>query len=202
MLNDIETRLRSIFNILTRDFHLVIKSNTKFTSTGKFVTIDGELVLKDSINEYTQIKRNLQFIIQDKNSFINDNLIDIIILSVPTVYKTYLKNTLEYISNNFKQKIHHVNIMELVDNLIMFSFDIINSERIDIKDIASVTIKMRNMLKSSRVVAPEFIRIKEQMGIIVEEANFKISDINMASTRIGVLLYIITRSLIKNPTGL
>lgn len=197
MVNDIWNRLKSLMNILTTDFHNIIATNAKFASTTKFTTIEGELILKDSFDAIAHVKRNMQMIIPDKNSFIKDDLLEVVHLTIDTVYPKYLKNTLSFISENYRANYKYADIPVLIDDVIMYAFDVIKKENIDIKDITSVALKLRSQLRSSRVIDTEFVRIKKLMEPIIEDSNPRITNINMASTRIGALLYIILRSLIQ-----
>ena len=196
-LNDIWNRLKSIFNILTTDFHNIKDTNAKFASTTKFTIVEGESIIKDSFNEYAHIKRNMHVIIPDRNSFIREDLMEVVTKIIDTVYPRILKTTLIFISENFISKYKKVNIPDLVDEIIMYSFNIIREEHIDLRDLTSVALKFKNLLRSSRVIDPEFIRIKEQLATIIYDSNEKITDVSMASARISVTLYIILLALLK-----
>jgi hypothetical protein len=197
ILNDIWTRVKSVFKILTNDFNNIRVSQGKLLASDKFVTVDGENIIKDYFNEYNHIKTRIAGIIPDKNGFIKEELMDVVINVSSSVYKQYLNNGLLFISENYHVTNKHVNLPELIDDCLMFAFNIIRKEKIDFKDIPTIAVKMRGYLRSSRVTTPEFISIKNRMAFIVETSNPKISEAVNAATRIGLVLYIILRALLK-----
>jgi len=197
MVNDIWNRLKSIFKILTADFHRIKDTNARISSTTKYTTVDGEMILKDSINKYAHIKSLMHDIIPDRNSFIREDLLNIITLTVTTVYPEYLKTTLTYISENYNAKHKYVFFPGLIDDILMYAFDIIRHEKIELDNLPAIAIKMRGMFRSSRVTDPLYISIKHRLNIIIEDANPKINEANNSSTKIAVNLYIILRALLK-----
>jgi len=197
MLNDIWSRMKSIFRILNDSFYTIRDTTARIASTDKFTQVDGEAILKDSVNKYAHIKTHMHDIVPDRNSFVKDELIKIVMLNVNTAYQNYLKDTLYFISQNYSAKYKAVNISDLIDEILMFAFDVIRKDKIELNNLPSIAIKMRNMLRSSRVVSPEFKIIKEKMGIIIDDANHRITEVNNASTKIAVVLYIVLRALMK-----
>lgn len=197
MLNDIWTRIKSIFKILTTDFYRIRDTNARIASSDKFTQVDGEAIIKDYVNEYVHIKSKLHDIVPDKNSFIRDDLLTVISTTVTTVYPDYLKKSLQYISDNYLVKNKQVNLPILIDDILMYAFKVIREEKIDLNNIPTIGIKLRNTLRSSRNIDPEYRSIKERTYSIIEASNYRITDINIGSTRIGLVLYIILRSLIS-----
>lgn len=198
MLNDIWTRLKSIFKIMTASFYKIRDSNARITSTSKFTISEGEEILKDHVNHIFQIKERMHSLVPDVNSFVREDLLEIIPIAITTVYPVYLKTTLVYISENYKIPHKEVNIPNLIDDILIFVFNIIRKEKIPLKAIPDIAMKLKNAIKSSRLISSEYDVIKKSVDIIIEESNYKIPEGLIASTRMGVVLFIALRALIKN----
>jgi len=196
MLNDIQSRLRSIINILNTRFYEYHEKELKIATTSKFSTFEGEKFLKDATNKYISIKTAMDAIVPDVNAFINDDVRRAILLTVNTVYPAYLDNTLKVISKNYFKRIHGVNVHDLVDEILMFSFDVLQKESIPLHDLGIIGIKMKGVLRSSRLISPEYNKIKKNIAVIIEEANPDITELTLPGTRIGVMIYILIRALV------
>lgn len=196
MLNDIESRIKSIFNIITKRFHQFKEEQAKIMASNKFMTVDGEAILKDFNTGYNLIRTTMDSIVPDQNNFIKEEVMQAVLLTVNTVYPTYLHDTLVFISENFMVKKHNISIRDMVDEILMFSFDIIRKEKINLNDLTTVGIKMRGILRSSRLLSPEYKKIKNAMTDVIEMANPQINELAIPSTRVGVFLYILLRALL------
>lgn len=199
MINDIWNRLKSIIKILTDNFMHIRDTNARLATTSKFMQVDGEAILKDSFNQYAYIKNHMHTIIPDRNAFINDELLNIVTMSVTTVYPEYLKDSLIFLSENYSNQHEkkHIDIPILIDDILMYAFNIIRQEKIDLHNLSFICLKLRGVLRSSRIIDPEYLSIKKRVGIIIEEACDRITETNIASTRIALILYIILKSLLK-----
>jgi hypothetical protein len=198
MINDIWNRLKSIMKILTSEFKRISLLEAKITASSKYTEVDGVAILKDSVNKYLHIKTSMHNLIPDKTAFIREDVLSTIGLTISTVYVPYLTATLTYISENYNIKNKHIDLPELIEEILMFSFSVIRKEKLELKDITSISLKLRGILRSSRVVSPEYKVIKNKIATIVELSNHRISEVNMSSTRIAVILYIILRALLYN----
>ena len=196
MVNDIWNRLKSIIKILTDSFYHIRDIDAKLASTSKFTQIDGEAILKDSFNHYGHIKSVMQNLVPDRNAFIRDDLINIITLAVTTVYPIYLRDSLRFMSENFSAKHKHIDIPTLVDDILIYAFGIIREEKIELHNIPTIAIKLRGVLRSSRITDREYLSIKDRTAVIIKAANTKITEVNIASTRVALLLYVILRALL------
>lgn len=197
MINDIWNRLKSIFNILTDDFYRIKDTQARIITNNPFTMVEGEAILKDSINRYAHIKSNMHAIVPDRNAFIREDMIQVIITSNSSVYPQYLKASLEYMSNNYLQPHSKVDIMTTIDEILEFTFRIIRREKIALDNIGAIAIKLRGALRASRLQMHEYDIIKEKVNEIVELANHRITDVNINSTRIAVILYVSLIALIK-----
>ena len=195
MINDIYNRIKSILKVLTRDFYLIKNSNARIAASDKFTTVDGESLIKDSVNKYAHIKENMHSVIPDLNTFLRDDLLNVVNITINTTYPIYLKETLTYISNNYGHNDVH-KLPVLIDDILMFVFEILRKDKIELNNMPAVGIKLKGVLRASRITAPEYLAIREKVGIIVKLANPTIADCNIASTRISTIMYISLRALL------
>lgn len=194
MLGDIWTRLKSIFNILTKMFMEIKDTHGRIVTTSKFTMIEGEAVLKDHINKFNHIVNIMQDTVPDRNAFVKEDLIAVIPQVLNTVYPTYLRETLLFISENYSNK--KINIPKLIDDILQFVLNIIHKDNIAIDSIPQIAIKLKGALRSSRLISPEYITIKQEVDLIVEAANPRIPESSITSTRIGIVLYVALRALL------
>jgi hypothetical protein len=196
--NDIYTRISSIMNVLTTKFYQIKELNARITSTDKFMQVDGVAVLKSHTNDYYYIRNAIKDIVPDKNSFIREDILSVVYDVIQNASPIQVTNTLTFLSNNYTAMTKHINVSELVDEILLFTFEILRQEKIPLTHIPDIGIKMRGVLRSSRILNPEFKKIKEQLGLIIETCNPKINEVNLGSVRIAVTMYIVLRALIIN----
>lgn len=198
MINDIWNRLKSIIKILTRDLHDVLEKKAKIASSNKFMNVDGDAILKDYVNQYSYLRVMMHGVVPDRNAFIREDLIKVITLTVNTVYEYYLIDTLMFLVNNYRIIDKRFDIPKLVDEVLIFAFEVIREEKIELKNLADIAIKLRGILRASRLLSPDYAVIRDKTAVIIETACPRITDTNLASTRIAIILYIVLRSLLPN----
>jgi hypothetical protein len=198
-LNDISTRLRSLVQSLTDKFYEIKEKQSKLITTSKFTVLEGEAILKDSVNSYAHTKNAMYHIVPDKNNFIKTDLVEAVILTVKTATEFYLTKVLQFMSENYtatKIKGHHIDIPELVDEIIMFTLSLLKRENIHLTNIPEVANKLKNVLSSSRFKSREYDDIKEKIDFITEHSLINVHVNVVVSTRIAVVFYIALRALL------
>lgn len=197
LLNNVWNGVKSLVNSLTDKFYQIHASAARITASDKFMMVDGEKVLKDSTNKYIHIKEYMHHCVPDKYSFIKPDLVEVTLNVINTAYPQYVNTSLNFISNNYNTPKYKDELMSLVDDTLMFVFDFCRKEKIELVNIALIANRLGNLLRSSRVNLPEFLSIKERMGNVIDTACVDISNTNMSSTRVVVILYIVLRALIQ-----
>jgi hypothetical protein len=196
MLNDIQGRLKAVMIKLTDTFNRLREADTRIQSTTKFTTVDGEVILKESSNRYERIRDRLHTVIPSRNDFVKDDLVEAIVKIVSTVSRHQLEECLYYMSDNYNSKIGK-ELHDLVNDCIIYAFDVIRQERLQLDHIPSVMLKLRSMYRSSRAIDPLLVSVRERTGSVVSDALNTHSTGTIASTRIGVILYIVLRGLVE-----
>ena len=198
-LNDMETRLRSLIQGLTNTFHDLKEKQSKLITTTKFTVLEGEAILKDSVNDFMLIRGAMVSIIPDKNNFIKPEILEAVISTVKTAHYKHVNMVLEFLSENYtvdKIKNNHINIEDLLSEIITFVLTLIKRENIHLSNIPEVAMKLKSVLASSRFKSDEYADIKEKMDFIVEYVLVKAHENTIVSTRIAVVFYIGLRSLL------
>lgn len=196
MLNDIQGRLKAVMIKLTDTFNKLREADTRIQTTTKFTTVDGEAIMKESSNRYERIRDRMHSVIPSRNDFVKDDILDAITKIARTTSKHQLEECLFYLSDNYHSKIGK-QLQELVNDCIIYTFDVIRQERLSLDHIPAAMVKMHNMFKSSRAIDPLLVSIRERMGAVVGDALGTHSTSTIASTRIGVILYIVLRGLLE-----
>ena len=195
VINDIWCRTSSIIQLLTDDYYKMLESESRISTNKLFTTIDGTDILKNNTNKFMQIKTYMHDIIPDRNAFIKEDLKKVILQIVDTANPHFLDATLLYFVQNIKSKKQH-ELISLVDDILTYVFEIIRKEKMDIRSVPVITMKLKASFRSSRNANPLFISIKERMGHIVSDSNHRIDDGDLSSVRIAAMLYISVRALI------
>lgn len=196
MINDISSKLSSMFNIMTTKFHEIKLQDARIATSSKYMQVDGEAVLKEHINKYIHIKTVMHTVVEDRLAFIKPELITVLTEYVNTVNKKYLLDSLNFISENYHAK-YKISLPSLVEDILMFSFDTLRKENVSIKRITEVVIHMLPILRSSRLLSPEYKEIKEKLDIVIDDAIPRISESDIASTKIGIVMYIVVRAFLE-----
>lgn len=198
MINDIQGRIKSILNNLTDKFYAIKESEDRIGTQGNFKTIKGEVFLKEASNKYERLRERLHDIVPNRKVFIRNDLIDAVVETVSTVSPRQLEETLLYLSDNYTSRKGKKDYQPLMEDIVVFTFDLMRKEGIDLDSVPRIILKLRAILRSSRVNDPMLLSIRERTGFIVEDAIRTKSSSTIASTRIGVILYITLRSLIES----
>lgn len=194
-LNDIQGRIKSIMLNLMGRYKELRDMDARIAVTGRFTTVGDDVVLKESTNHHERIRERIKGIVPDRNNFILVNLVDALVKGVDTVNRDLLVKTLTYLSENYDGR-KHKQYEEFVEDTVVYSLDLMRREKIPVSDIPAAIIKLRNMFRSSRATEKALLSVRDRAGDLVEDALKTTSKGTIASTRIGVILYIVLRSLV------
>jgi hypothetical protein len=195
-LNDSQSRIRDMAKGIRGVFDKVHKSGDRISSTSMTAEFEGEEILKDktkSLNSYT---RYLNSIITDKNSFIKNELVDVVCRVQYTMPPKIFNKTLEWISINYRHT-EAKEIEELVEMCLLHSFTYLTDHRNkprETNDLASLVSNLRGIYMSSRSTDEELLALRNKAEVIVIKAAHTKNDSVIASVRTGLLLYFILRA--------
>lgn len=197
MVNDIQGRLREIVKSMTKNFYEIRARGDKITSEKSVMDIDGEIVLRDKTKPHAMYIRYIQEVLGDRNSFVREDLVNVIADAMHTMPPKLLTEALEWMSVN-----HRAQDGEIIDKLatesLLYAFDLMsrNRELMGSKTgLMPLLVKLRSLYMASRMSDPALLLTKELSEHVVSKAVKTKNPSVIASVRTGLQLYIVLRSL-------
>lgn len=191
-INDTRNRLSSLItNIysLTMNYH---SKGTKISTTSLTVTdLDGNDKIKDKFNNYlndiTMVKRSLT----NEETFVSNNLVDIIIGITKNTNRDYLINTLRWLSDNYLKE--HKIVDGFITESLTSIYDYLNDNNSVNKSVIDLLYLTKNYVISSR--SEEGIsEAKNKADEIIKKAIKKSSSSIIIPLRIALILYIFIKA--------
>ena len=199
MINDIQGRIRDMLKNIYGVYLQVKAAGTKITSTSSVIEHDGVEVLKDRTKGLTTYPRYLKSVISDRNSFVREELINVVANVMPSAAPKYIRSSLEYLSANYMRS--SGDIEKLVDACLIHSFSYLADNRASLRgnvDLAALLTRLRGVYTSSRSSDPDLLFLREAMEMQVRRAIDTKTNSVVASVRTGVLLYLVARAYTMN----
>ena len=199
-VSDIQGRLREMVKSMCAVFYRVREQGAKIKTDKATFDVDGELVTRDKSRHYTSLINYINDIVDDKPSFIKQELIDVVGDAMHTMSPKLLQITLEWMSVNYRTK-ESERLEALVKETLLFAFDLISSDRALYAKNSGLTpliSKLRSLYMASRMSDPVLLNTKELSEWVVNQAIVTKNSSVIASVRTGLQLYIVIRALAKN----
>jgi hypothetical protein len=204
-INDAQGRIRDLIKNYYVVFDSVRVNGGGISSTSStYIDASGEETTKDktkSVEAYVAYMRNS---LNDKNTFIKDELINVVLKINSNTSFRIVKNTLLWISENNSDTKFVKLIDEFVSLTIVQSMYMIenNMSVKQARDYPLILVNLKNLYLSTRTTDPEVDKIRELGLSIIKKANgSNISDALMLSTRTGIILYLSLRALVGQSTN-
>ena len=201
MLNDTQGRIRDMVKNLYGELIKVKTQGLRIKSTSTLsLDQEGEQIVKDKTKNLLGYTRYMHSIIADKDSFIKNELLDVITNIMHTMPPKLLIQTLEYMSTNYRH-MGSEDIEELVTLTLTHSFSYLSNNANLLKetnDIAALVSRLRGVYMSSRSNEVDLIQMRKKAEKIIKVATKNKNDNTIASVRTAVLLYVVLRAFSKN----
>lgn len=197
MLNDTQGRIRDMLKNIYDVFLRIHQQGIRISSVSAVIEHDGAQILKDKSKTLLSYGRYLNSIITDKNSFLREELITIIEKLMHTMPPKLFRETLLWMSQNYRQNGAGV-IEEVLNETLIHSFDYLSHNRDLVRnttDLAELLTKLRGVYMSSRSTDPALFSLRNKMELIVKDATGNKNSSLIASVRTGALLYIVLRAM-------
>lgn len=195
--NDAQGRVRDMLKNLYGEFLKVHKQGVKIYSVSQVVEHDGSEILKDRTRNISAYTRYLHTVITDKNSFIHEELVRVIVKVMHTMPESMFHETLEWMSRNYRQSKAEV-VEEVLDEVLIHAFDYLVGHRDAVKtssDLPGLISKLKGVYMSSRSTDPALLSLREKTEWMVSQATGKpTKSSTVPSTRTGILLYCVVRA--------
>jgi len=196
MLNDVQGRIRAMLRLMYQEYLTIRTSGTRIVSTSLTVEHDGEEILKDKKKSASEYYRYLSSIISDRNSFVRVELVKIITNISATMPQAGFEETLEWMSNNYRQRGADV-IDKVLSETIIHSIEYLSKHREAIHsktDYTTMLSLLRGGYMSSRSTDVGLSKLREDAEVLVKKATDIKNPSVIAAIRTGVLLYIVLRA--------
>jgi hypothetical protein len=197
MLNDIQGRIRDMLKNIYSEFMRIHEQGIKVSSTSALIETDGDVVLKDKQKSLMNYTRYIKSITPDKNSFIKQELIDVVCNMMHTMPEKLLVQSLEWMSTNYGHLKDNL-IDDTIDAIMHNAFDYLSEHKNLIHNKANIQdliAKLRGSYMSSRSNEPSMVKARDLTKKIIISATKTKNDSVIAATRTGVMIYIVLRSL-------
>jgi hypothetical protein len=203
MITDSQGRVRDIVKTLWDVLNAIRASDAKIVSTSSFVTIDGEAELGDLNRKLVAYKAYVHSVAGNRNSFIKNELIDVVIGFMRTMNSDHFKLTLQSIADGFART-NNAQYEKLIDETMIHAFDYLSRERKKRNrgfDLGQICVKLRGQYMAARTTDPTMLDLRNLADELVAIPLRGKSAAAQAAVRTGILLYIVLRALTRNFYG-
>lgn len=195
MLADIQGRPRDMLKNFYGSFLRVHKEGGRIKQSSAVVDIDGEMILRDKTKSLGNYTRYIKSVISDQNSFIRQELVDVICKIMHTMSPKMLDQSLQWASRNFGHT-KEQSVERAIDLIAEHAFAYLSDHRelLNAKgDLANLVSKLRGAYMSSRSTDALLMEIRDLVGSIVEQATKSRNESAIAAARTGFMIYVIVR---------
>lgn len=168
----------------------------KIKTTTAVAGIDGEEILKDRVKGPQAMTNYIKSILSDKNSFIREDLLRVVADIMPSINYKHLRSSLEFLSTGYFGP-NHKKIDYAINLAMLHSYSYLTSNGTVLKgsmSLANILSKLRGAYTSSRSSDADLLELRTLMEEIIRPAVDSKTSSVVASTRTGVLLYIVARA--------
>jgi hypothetical protein len=197
MVNDTQGRIKDILKNI-RDVFTIVKNSPEMQirTSSSMIEMDGELKVRDKTRLVSTYMRYILEVLPDKNSFMVPELIDVIAKTVPTMPKSSLQATLQYMSANSSPRADK-DVQQLCTVVLQHAFNYLarNPNVMENQsDIGGLLKKMRALYQASRTNDPQILEMRELAEGIARRTLKSKNGVLIAAVRNAVLLYILLRT--------
>lgn len=200
-INDGQGRIRDMMKNITAEFKRVHGNGEKIgTTSNTIVDIDGNEVIRDRVHGPEMYMNYLISVLPDKNSFIKEELVSVIVKIVESIQSRNFKLTLEWFSKHSNDE-HRALVDNFVKMTLIYSIEYLSKHGYllrNSKDLVGIMSKLKGLYLSSRSTDDNLTQIRDDGRTIVRLACGHISEQAGASVRTGLILYICLRAFTKH----
>lgn len=197
MVNDTQGRIKDILKNIRDVFTIVQQSpEMQIRTSSSMIELDGELKVRDKTRIVSTYMRYILEILPDKNSFMVPELMDVIAKTVPTMPRSALQSTLEYMSANSSPRADK-DVQQLCTVVLQHAFNYLHRNPNVMEnqsDIGGLLKKMRALYQASRTNDPQIIEMRDLAEGIARRVLKSRNGVLIAAVRNAVLLYILLRT--------
>jgi len=198
MVTNLQGNIRDALKNIYAEFIRVYNSGARIVSTSALVESDGEMVLKESSKNPGVYAKYLKTIINDRNSFIRQELMDVVSHVMHTLAPRMLTQTLVWISDNY-QNAKNRDVDVAVDIVLEHALEYMSTHReLMHADLATLVDRLRGAYMSSRSSDDKLLQARSLVDGLVKAATGSKNDTTVGAVRTGVMVYIVLRAYSRN----
>ena len=202
MLNAAQGAIRETFKEINAVYYETLAEDAKILSSSNNVELDGVVVLKDLQRKGTTYNRYIKSVLASKDSFIKQSLIEVVYQAVPSLQPGVFEQILEHVSTVYTNPKESKNINELIDNLLTFSFMILQDNQIADNDLSGALYRLKHVYMSGRITDQQLEKARQYFTKVMESLD-KLNKTKLAKSplipeRCALFLYIVLRTLTIN----
>lgn len=199
-VTDTQTRIRELINKYYSVYITVLNSGVTIRTTSDLmINTDGEMALRDKVNGYRTYITYMHNVCTNKDNLIKPELLPIIGSAMHTMPEQMLQTTLEFVARNFGQP-RNKDLTTFVDECLLYTFEYMQSAKMSIQrqnDLKELLSKVRLLIMAPKTSDVRVLAIRDMGDAIVKNATNSRHAGQIASTRTGLMLYILLRALTK-----
>jgi hypothetical protein len=200
-INDIQGRLREIVKAMVAVFYRVREEGGKVL-TNKATTVEegGIVLVKDVDRPGSSYLRYIHEVIDDKQTFVRDELVKIICDAMHTMPPKLFVETLEWMAVNHRAS-PGKKIDTFLDETVIYAYNFVAEQRAlqgSHQGLTNMLIKLRALYMASRMVDPQLILTRDLSEDLVRMAVHTQNATVIASLRTGIQLYVVLRAFTKS----
>ncbi len=197
MVSDIQSRIREVVKAQVAVFYKVRDNGDRVLSTSSIITTDEGFTVRDVKRTISTYQNYMNGILPNVRDFVRDDLLMIVGKINPSANPLIVKNALSYMSANYLE-LKKPYVKKLVEDVIIYSFNFIQSNRIEKSDLPNIAIRLRSMFTGSRVNDPAILELRQYGDQVVRESQVRNTGVPISPERTAMLLYIVLRALTRN----
>jgi hypothetical protein len=196
MHNRISDAIKNIYSVHMQT-HAAGDSVTRSGGTG--ANMEGEVEFKDKHVRESDMVDYVTDVLGERNNFVRNELMDIVLSSMKTVQESNLRQTLNWLTDNALST-HRKEILAFVENVFKYALGYLTNEgRPDNpNDISQVIGNLRGSLMSSRSSDEVLLTMRDDGSFLVKQATGRTNEQTIAGIRTSVILYIFLRGYLKD----
>ena len=200
-ITDVQTRIRQIIKHIIKVFYALRENPLAYgTTTSIQIDEEGNKSVKDIIRKHNEYLDYSKSILRDKNTFIKQELINIILDIMRTIPEKQFAMVLEYTVENYYKNIDK-DIELLVDKVIIYAFDYLRENEHEHRSgivLSALIAKLRGQFMASRSTNPDMLELRDVSFNICKRASKSVNASMIAALRTGLMLYIVLRVFTKS----
>lgn len=200
MINDTQGRIRDMIKNIFSVLMEVQKTGKVLTTNSDVSDFNGESILKDKINGLSTYTQYLKSIVSERNSFIKDDLVNIINRVLPNISLVLFEEFLEWISDHFTDKRNNI-IEEVLEEIMVHSYQYLEDNRSILKGSVNLVIlveRLKGVYTASRSSDETLLTLRYEIEKLITKATGNKNKNIVPTIRTGFMLYVICRAFTKN----